>query len=270
MTGVVLARGVGRRMRAPAESASLTPAQATAAASGQKAMMPIGADARPFLDYVLASLADAGCDRICLVIGPDQAAVRRRYLDEVRPTRFAVAFADQPVASGTAHAVLAAESVVGGTPCLVVNADNLYPVNVLKDLVALEGPGLPGFARDDLIQTSNIPAARIAAFAWIDVDDEGWLCRIVEKPEPKSIDAWPAAALVSMNAWRFDHRIFKACRDVGPSARGEYELPEAVALSVTRGVRFRVMPACGPVLDLSHRGDVADVSARLAGREVIL
>jgi glucose-1-phosphate thymidylyltransferase len=258
-------------MRAPAEVASsLTPAQTAAASAGRKVMMPIGADARPFLDYVLASLADAGCDRVCLVIGPDQDEVRRRYLHEMRPLRFTVAFAEQAVASGTAHAVLAAEAVVGESPFLVVNADNVYPGPVLHDLVALDDPGLPGFARDELIETSNIPAERLAAFAVIDVDADGWLRRIVEKPDPRSIAGWAAAALISMNAWRFDRRIFDACRDVGPSVRGEYELPEAVALALTRRVRFRVVPARGPVLDLSHRGDIADVSARLAGREVIL
>jgi glucose-1-phosphate thymidylyltransferase len=66
-----------------------------------------------------------------------------------------------------------------------------------------------------------------------------------------------------MNCWRFDARIFDACRDVRRSARGEFELPEAVALAVTRGVRFRAVPARGPVLDLSRRADLADVSRRL-------
>ena len=35
-----------------------------------------------------------------------------------------------------------------------------------------------------------------------------------------------------MNCWRFDARIFDACRDVPRSARGELELPEAVGLAV--------------------------------------
>ena len=68
-----------------------------------------------------------------------------------------------------------------------------------------------------------------------------------------------------MNCWRFDRRIFDACRDVPRSARGEHELPEAVGLAVRRGVRFRAMPARGPVLDLSRRADAADVERRLAG-----
>ena len=68
-----------------------------------------------------------------------------------------------------------------------------------------------------------------------------------------------------MNCWRFDARIFDACRDVPKSARGEYEIPEAVGLAAARGMKFKAVPARGPVLDLSRRADAADVSRRLAG-----
>ena len=66
-----------------------------------------------------------------------------------------------------------------------------------------------------------------------------------------------------MNAWRFDSRIFDACLDVAPSARGEYELPSAVALAMARGVRFTVVRAGGAVLDLSRQTDIAAVEAHL-------
>ena len=271
MIGVVLARGAGRRMREPGP-ADLTPAQAAAASAGRKVMMPIGsgAESRPFLDYVLASLADAGCDLVAVVIAPDQADVRDRYDVVCRPRRFQVVFAEQPDASGTAHAVLAAEAAVGRAPFLVVNADNLYPAAALATLVGLDGPGLPAFSPANLVATSNIAADRIAAFALIDVAEDGFLRRIIEKPDPSVVAARGDAALVSMNAWRFDERIFAACRDVPRSARGEYELPEAVGLALRRGVRFRVTPSAGPVFDLSRQADVAAVSRALAGRPVSL
>jgi UDP-N-acetylglucosamine diphosphorylase / glucose-1-phosphate thymidylyltransferase / UDP-N-acetylgalactosamine diphosphorylase / glucosamine-1-phosphate N-acetyltransferase / galactosamine-1-phosphate N-acetyltransferase len=73
-----------------------------------------------------------------------------------------------------------------------------------------------------------------------------------------------------MNVWKFDRRIFDACRDVPMSTRGEYELPEAVGLAVARGVKFQTFRARGAVLDLSRRSDVALVSRRLAGVEARL
>jgi hypothetical protein len=47
-------------------------------------------------------------------------------------------------------------------------------------------------------------------------------------------------------------------------------LPEAVRLAIHRGVRFAVVPATGPVLDLSRREDIPVVAAQLADREVNL
>jgi glucose-1-phosphate thymidylyltransferase len=267
-TSVLLARGLGRRMREPDGAAgALDAAQFDAAASGQKAMMPIASsDGRPFLDYVLSTLADAGCGDVILVVAPDHDAIRERY----RPcclSRVAVRFVVQPDATGTAHAVLAAETELGDRPFLVLNADNLYPVAVLQALARLDGPGLPVFERRRLVEESGFPEERVAQFAVLQVDEEGWLTGIREKPRPDDLASSGSRALISMNLWRFDARIFEACREVPRSSRGEYELPEAVGVAVGRGVRFRALPAAGAVLDLSRRTDIARVSARLAGVE---
>jgi glucose-1-phosphate thymidylyltransferase len=167
---------------------------------------------------------------------------------------------DQP--AGTANAVLCAETWVQDEAFLVMNGDNLYPVEVIRRLASSAEPALPGFDRDELVSSGNIEASRVSAFALIELDDRGYLARIVEKPQPG--DVIPHA-LVSMNCWRFDRRIFDACREVPRSPRGEYELPLAVGVAVRNGVRFKVLPARGPVLDLSQRADAAEVSRRLSG-----
>ncbi|OFW47519.1 MAG: hypothetical protein A3J29_22285 [Acidobacteria bacterium RIFCSPLOWO2_12_FULL_67_14b] len=267
MKAVVLARGLGRRMRDATPSARLTSSQLAAADAGLKSMLPIGnGQGHPFLDYVLSALADADCLDVCLVLGPEHDAVRRHYEGQGRPRRVQLSFAEQTTADGTARAVLAARNFVAGDPFLALNADNLYPAGVLRALAGLDGPGLAAFERGALADESGFPAERVAAFALLDVE-EGRLRRIIEKPTPERMAAAGAHALVSMNVWRFDHRILEACRDVPVSARGEHELPEAVALALTRGVEFRAIPARGPVLDLSRRSDIAAVTRRLAGRE---
>jgi hypothetical protein len=43
-----------------------------------------------------------------------------------------------------------------------------------------------------------------------------------------------------------------------------------VRLALRRGVRFAVVPAQGPVFDLSRREDVPTVAAHLASREIRL
>jgi glucose-1-phosphate thymidylyltransferase len=258
---VVLARGLGTRMREADPGVPLSRAQQHAADAGLKAMMPV--NGRPFLDFVLSSLAGAGLTRIALVVAPDHDLLRAHFRDSP-PSRVQIAFVVQRDPLGTADAVLAAEAWAGGEPFLALNADNLYPVEVLRDLAASDQPAFPAFDADDLIRTSNIPADRIRAFAVATIDADGYLTAIVEKPERPDFRPDGRSA-ISMNCWRFDSRIFDACRDVPASARGELELPEAVGLAVTRGVRFKALPARGPVLDLSRRADAADVARRLAG-----
>lgn len=276
MKAVLLARGLGSRMKQPAEASGLTPTQAAAAAAGAKGMMPIGNPstalgaggmARPFLDFVLSALADAGCGEVCLVVAPDHAAIREYYDGPGRPGRLRITYAVQEIANGTARAVQAAQGFAGRDPFLVLNSDNLYPASVLRSLIELDGPGLPAYQRDSLVRDSGFPAERVTGFAAIEVDPQGDLARIVEKPGREYYDAVGPAALISMNVWRFDTSIFDACRDVPLSKRGEYELPEAVALAVTRGAKFRAVPVSGAVLDLSRQSDVALVNERLAGQE---
>ena len=70
---VIMARGLGTRMRAANPQAELDSQQAAVASTGIKALMPIG---RPFIDYALGALADAGYRRVCLIIGPEHDALR--------------------------------------------------------------------------------------------------------------------------------------------------------------------------------------------------
>lgn len=258
---VVLARGLGTRMREADPGVALTPDQQRAADAGLKAMIPV--NGRPFLDYLLSALADAGLRDIALVVAPDHDELRRYYTRDAPPSRITVSFVVQQEPLGTAHAILAAEEWTEGLPFLAMNADNLYPAPAIATLASLDEPGLPAFDRDDLVRTGNISMDRIRSFALIEVDSDGYLERIVEKPDtPLDSSRSPG---VSMNCWRFDRRIFGACRDVPRSARGEYEIPEAVGLALGRGVRFKTFRARGPVLDLSRRADAADVARRLAG-----
>jgi glucose-1-phosphate thymidylyltransferase len=259
---VLLARGLGRRMQAADADAVLSDEQRQAADAGLKAMMPIGG--RPFLDYVLSALADAGIREVALVVAPDHERVRRRYTQDSPPTRLHVTFAVQHEAIGTANAVLAVEEWARSDPFLVLNADNLYPAAVLRTLASLDEPALPAFTRGDLVKSGNIRDSQVHSFALLEIDAAGYLARIVEKPPRAVLEAAGESAALSMNCWRFDTRIFAACHDVPRSDRGEFELPQAVMLAVERGIRFRAIPATGTVLDLSRRGDAAELTRRLA------
>lgn len=267
-TAVVLARGLGTRMRREADGAVLDAQQAAVAATGLKAMIPVG---RPFLDFVISGLADAGFSDVCLVIGPEHDSVRQRYAEELPPSRVRLRFAVQEQPLGTADAVLAAQEATGGEPFVVLNSDNYYPVEALAALRGEGAPSLLGFDRAGLVRGGNIDPRRIASFALLVADAEGVLQRVMEKPAESDVDRLGPHALVSMNCWCFPPDIFAACRAIGPSARGELEIPTAVQYAIeAMGMRFRIVPSHLSVLDLSSRGDIAAVKEHLRGVEVSL
>jgi glucose-1-phosphate thymidylyltransferase len=262
---VILARGLGTRMR-DATDGTLDEAQRAPAAHGAKALMPLaigGAPPRPFLDYSLSALADAGYTDVCLVVAPDHAAFARYYGGDGRPRRLRLDFAVQDSPRGTADAVAAAAAWTGDDPFLVINGDNYYAVPTLRALAGRPGAATALFRAETLIAKSNIPPERIRAFALCVVED-GRLVRIVEKPTPDQAAAM-RDALVSMTCWRMPPAIHDACRRVAPSVRGEYELADAVTLLLAAGERMDVVVAEDGVLDLSRRGDVAAVERALAG-----
>jgi glucose-1-phosphate thymidylyltransferase len=224
--------------------------------------MPI--NGRPFLDFVLDSLASARCEDVGLVIGPDQRADFAAYSESLSPggRRSRVTLLEQLEARGSADAVRSASDWAGDDLFLVLNGDNLYPTDALEALASVDGPGFAAFDREKLVQSSNIPPERLAAFAIVTLHADGTLGRIVEKPSREEFES-SGGAMISMNLWKFDRRIFEACRDVVMSPRGEYELPSAVQLAIDRGVRFTAIHAAGPVLDLSSRVDVEAVEKRL-------
>lgn len=264
---VVLARGLGTRMRRASDT-SLTAEQARAADAGVKALVPIG---RPFLDYVLSALADAGVRDVCLVIGPEHDVIRDYYTRGIELARVRVEFAVQAEPRGTADAVLAAEPWARRDPFLVLNSDNYYPPEAYAALAKLGGPGLPGFSRRGLLGSGMIRPDRIAAFALLDVAPDGSLRRIIEKPDTATLAAFGDNPLVSMNCWRFGPEVFDACRAVTPSPRGELELPMAVQVGIERlGLRLVVVPFDLPVLDLSTRDDISVVARALSATEVRL
>jgi len=259
---VILARGLGKRMRERSAAVRLDEAQAVIAESGVKAMMPFK---RPFLDYLLSALADAGYENACLIIGPEHTAIRDFYSVQAPPRRIRLHFAVQREPRGTADAVLAAEDFVAQEEFLTINSDNYYPVSALRALRLLGEAGTALFEANVLISEGGIPPERIFKFAVCEVDADGYLAKILEKPcETREISA-QEDALISLNCWRFPPAIFEACRRTPVSQRGEFELPDAVERAMNDlAVRFRVIRSSDAVLDLSSRNDVANVAKKLS------
>jgi len=263
---VILARGLGTRMRRQDAEASLDQAQLAAADTGVKALIPIG---RPFLDYVLTGLADAGYQQVCLVVAPQHDIIGDYYRNQAPPRRLSIDFAVQVEPRGTADAVAAAEAFAGDDPFLVVNSDNYYPQEALGGLRQQAGCATALFEQESMLAQSNIAPERIRQFAVGKIDQRGHLQRILEKPDEATLATLPRPLWLSMNCWRFGPSIFEACRKIPPSPRGELEVTDAVQYAIdVLGEPFRVVEVRAAVLDMTSRRDISTIAERLAGVEV--
>ncbi|WP_373061564.1 nucleotidyltransferase family protein [Gemmatimonas sp.] len=262
---VIMAGGLGTRMRRTDDTAALEASQVAAVESGMKGMIPIK---RPFLEYVISALADAGITDVLLVIGPGHDGVRQYFTEEAPPRRVRLRFAVQPAPIGTANAVTVAADAfgdaIGHEPFLVLNADNYYPIRAFRALAAEDSAGVVAFDRDALMREGNVDAERVGAFAVLDVSTNGTLRGIIEKPGATFDLAGETVTWVGMNLWAVTPAVVDACRRVPLSSRGEYELPEAVSLALHEGVLVRAVRMSAPVLDLSRRSDIAGVVERLS------
>ena len=265
---VILAGGLGTRMRRDTGggAGTLTDAQRRAAESGAKGMMPLGA--RPFLDYVLSALADAGIEEATIVVSPNADHLREYFTTTSPPERVRVRFAVQGEPRGTADAVSSARDAVRDAPFLVLNSDNYYPVAAYRDLATVGASGLVAFEADTLVREGGLEPERVLRYALIAAGDDDTLRAVREKPAADDPLARNAERWVSMNLWSVTPVIFEACARVRPSARGELEIQDAVNIAMGElGERFHVIRMRAGVLDLSSRADIAFVAAQLASVE---
>ena len=259
---VILARGLGTRMRKNDGDVPMDESVAKIADTGVKAMIPtLG---RPFLDFVLASLAESGYRRVCLVIGPEHEVMREYYGRTLKTERLSIEFAVQEKPLGTADAVRPAEAFANGDSFLMINSDNFYPREALIALRSSAAPAVAVFERDAMLHGSNIASDRISKFSVVRFNDDGTMKQIIEKPDDAILASMGNNVFVSMNCWLFSARIFDACRAIKPSPRGEYEITDAAQYCIdVLGEKMMAHKIAAPVLDMSSRGDIAAVTDRL-------
>lgn len=276
---VILAGGVSSRMKkALAEAAGIDPTLKRDAAEKPKAMIGLGGEGRPFMDYLLENVAAAGYRDVCIVVGERDSSIRDYYDDPANARRLAgltIRYAVQPIPEGRTkplgtadalHRALLASAGWKGERLTVCNSDNLYSVRALKLLLA---DGHPNAMIDYDRSALRFPAERIAAFAVIRKDAQGFLVDILEKPTP---DAIAQAADergrigVSMNMFRFSYDLMLPCVERVPMnpVRQEKELPDAVRMMLAAHPRSMfTIPLSEHVPDLTSPQDILRVREEL-------
>lgn len=196
MKAIVLAAGKGVRML------PLT---------AEKPKVLVEVAGKPFLWYVLNNLVKAGFTDMGLIVGYKKERVIE-FIEKYKShwPKASFSFLEQKEQLGTGHATLCAKSFVHGKIFLSINGDNLYPISDLRKLKK--------------IKKTTICAIKIenpSAYGILETDGNK-LVRIHEKPKI------PPTNLINTAAYIFTPEIFDILKKVKKSARGEYEVTDAI------------------------------------------
>ncbi|MDZ7362328.1 MAG: sugar phosphate nucleotidyltransferase [candidate division KSB1 bacterium] len=276
---VILAGGISSRMKkSAANSAVLDPHLRRDAEQKPKSMIGVGDNSRPFLDYLLHNIAQAGYHQVVIVIGEKDHSIREYYHDGKHAALFSslnIQYAVQPIPAGrqkplgTADALwhaLKATPGWRGESFTVCNSDNLYSREALRLLREdTHDNALIDYDRAGL----QFAPERILAFAAIKKDADGFLQDILEKPSPEEMaEAADANGRigVSMNIFRLSYDQIFPCLETVPlhPLRQEKELPAAVKMLVDQNPRaVFAIPRSEHVPDLTLQSDILPVKEYL-------
>ena len=267
---VILAAGLGTRMEHLTKDT-------------QKGLVPVGTE--PFLNASLRECYCAGLREVILVVGWQRERVMDYYgsfFSVDGGCGLKVEYAYQEERLGTAHALWQARDrfLAGGALTdeyfVMANSDNLYHRNDIRALLeGTKGRNLMiGYDSDALVYRDG----RVKRFAVIQIRRDpsvpfGYLHDVVEHPtdEDRKRFSIEGRIYVSMNIWGFvANQIFPAIQytmeEIGPSPRGEHELPDAVRTLLRRYGEMEVIPSSRHVPDLTQPADVDEVEAYVAGK----
>jgi dTDP-glucose pyrophosphorylase len=231
MRAVILAAGRGTRM-------------GTLTASTPKPLLRLRG--RPIIDHILLGLRDAGVCEAVVVTGYLGTQIEACLGDGARLDMH-LTYRRQTHPTGTAQALLLARDALVEQPFLLSWGDIVVAPRTYADVAA-------AFAAHpcDALLTVN-PVDDPWRGAAVYVDDTLRVTRLVEKPPRGSSQTrWNNAGLFA-----FTPLVLAYAERLPPSARGEYELPQALSAMVDDGCLVRALPVEGFWSDLGTPEDLA-------------
>jgi glucose-1-phosphate thymidylyltransferase len=210
MKAIILCAGLGTRLR------PLT-------FSNAKHLIPIAN--KPVMFYGLEAIIGAGISEIGIIVGENRSDFVRE-LGSGERWGVNITYIVQEEPKGLAHAAKVAQPFIQDEPFVMYLGDNIFQAG-LKEAVNIYEVHRPN-AMTFLYEVEDPRAYGVAEL------EGDTVVRVVEKPkEPKS--RW-----ILTGAYIFDQKVFDVIDQLQPSARGEYEITDAIQGLVEQG--SKVMP----------------------------
>tara|TARA_B110000438_G_C15789992_1_gene640227 strand:+ start:746 stop:1699 length:954 start_codon:yes stop_codon:yes gene_type:complete len=179
---------------------------------------------KPILEHIILDLKNSGFSEFCIVIGYLGNMIKT-YFGDGSSLNIHISYVEQKKFSGTASATKLSENFVSNDPFLLYLADTVIPEN-LKDILSKMIKSNSKIS----ILSSKIDSSKIGNVGNIEIKNN-FIVKITEKSfSSKSNLSWAGIAFFKGN------EIFKIIKNLSPSKRGEFEITEAMNLTLNNKI----------------------------------
>jgi UDP-N-acetylglucosamine diphosphorylase/glucosamine-1-phosphate N-acetyltransferase len=203
LKAVILAAGEGIRLR-PITS------------TRPKHLIKIGG--KPILEHCLNAVKTAGIDEVLIVIHYMGDAIRQHFGDG-KELGLKIEYVEQKAMLGTGNAVGVVEPYVGDY-FLLAYGDLLFSTDAVKKVTELHRKEKPATVM------AVVPVEKPEDYGIVDLENEGNVKRIVEKPRREEAPT----NLANAGIYVFSNEIFGKLKETSVSARGEWEITDAISM----------------------------------------
>ncbi len=175
----------------------------------------------PLLHGCIDKLIDQNITEIGIVIHPSQESSITESVQKIDEQNIRITYIYQRKPAGIANAILQAKNFIGEESFILLLGDNLISTSlqILKDQVDIE-------KNDAALLLAEVDHPQDYGIAEVTGSK---IVRLEEKPQK------PKSNLAVLGAYAFSSSIFKAAETIKPSARGEYEITDAIQWLIQEG-----------------------------------
>jgi bifunctional UDP-N-acetylglucosamine pyrophosphorylase/glucosamine-1-phosphate N-acetyltransferase len=202
MKAIILAAGEGVRLQ-PITS------------TRPKHLIKIGG--KPILEHCLNAVKTSGIEEALIVIHY-MGDVIRQYFGDGKKFGLKIEYVEQKAVLGTGNAVSIVEPHIKDD-FLLVYGDLLFSVDAVKNVINLHEKEKPAATM------AVVPVENPEDYGIVELEDEKHVKRIVEKPKHEEAPS----NLANAGIYVFSTEIFDKVRETSASARGEWEITDAIS-----------------------------------------